>query len=711
VCVCVCVFSTTLMSQTSNQAFWSLNGNSPQSSGFLGTTNDQPLIFKSNSIEGFRLMPNGFLGIGTLNPTATLDVNGNVMLRSNLFVAGNIEFGNSSGFVFPENYILTIPAIELLDYFKVGNSVIITASNHVYTSENSGPLFLQSQKHDQHTLINWNNEGNVGIGTNNPQRKLHVRSETRLTAIPIDTTNFERNSIRIEHELFTGGGDLFSSSAWDISPGFRGKLHFFSANTNNNVLSLYENGNVTINNGRLGVGTDNPQAVLDISGDAILNGKLFANDDIVLGENSKFVFPDNFAVSFTDIELNNLAVGKTILTDDNHIYTEENAGSLYIQSKEYDQNTILNLGNKGKVGIGTDNPQKKLHIKEIRTFEDEQVSHPPIKEILFDSVFFNMSVDERDLIVSQNERRGSISTELQYIGQSGLSIISRWDIEPSAFIEGSGTIGAADPNKLHFKYFNYSTGNHHTVMSLTQSGTVGIGTMSPGARLHVHNGNMAVTNGRIGVGVQNPLAGLHIDDNNLAVTKGKIGVGTVSPNTSLEIRDGTLLVSGGAGLGQESARFVVDTEVSTAHRLLELRNNNGIVLRVNGNGRMGIGVDNPVSKLHVCGTIRSKEWIVENFDCWADFVFDKDYNLMPITERKEWIFKHSHMPYMLSEAKMIENGAPMFETVRGVVQNTEEIYLYLFELDERLNKLEEDNKQLKQENEKLKTSLQNLLNN
>jgi hypothetical protein len=512
-------------------------------------------------------------------------------------------------------------------------------------------------------------------------------------------------------------------------------LHFFSANTNNNVLSLYESGNVTINNGRLGIGTDNPQAAIDISGDAIINGKLFANDEIVLGENAKIVFPDNYTVSFSDIELNNLAVGKTIITDDNHIYTEENSGSLYIQSQELDQNTIINLGNKGKVGIGTDNPQKKLHIKEIRTYEDEQVSHPPIKEILFDSVFFNMSVDERDLIISQNERRGSISTELQYIGQSGLSIISRWDIEPSAFIEGSGTIGAADPNKLHFKSYNYNTGNHHTVMSLTQSGTVGIGTMSPGARLHVHNGNIKVTNGNI-------------------TTDRRVGVGTTSPNTSLEVRGGTLLVSGDADLGQESARLVVDAGASTAHRLLELRSNNGIVLRVNGNGIEGpirilpdttqpwtsVGwrrvITTPMATAWATSVPASTHgrymgyghttagwfWILadgldaeaqhnypmslridENGDPrliirkseWSDFVFDENYELMPLHEVETFINEKKHLPQIPKENEIFDNGLDIGEMQKLQMQKIEELTLYIIELNKRLEKLETENQELK----------------
>ncbi|MDA3820653.1 MAG: hypothetical protein PF590_09360, partial [Candidatus Delongbacteria bacterium] len=88
---------------------------------------------------------------------------------------------------------------------------------------------------------------------------------------------------------------------------------------------------------------------------------------------------------------------------------------------------------------------------------------------------------------------------------------------------------------------------------------------------------------------------------NLYYNDGNVGIRTSHPETSLEINGGSLKICGSQSLNnQESARLVVDAEHSSAHRLIELRNiDNGQLFNVCGNGKVGIGIDNPTSKLHV----------------------------------------------------------------------------------------------------------------
>ena len=72
-----------LLSGQSTGVDWSLFGNGAADSAthFLGTTNSQPLIVKTNGSERMRLTSNGYLGIGTSIPLALLSVGARSQFR------------------------------------------------------------------------------------------------------------------------------------------------------------------------------------------------------------------------------------------------------------------------------------------------------------------------------------------------------------------------------------------------------------------------------------------------------------------------------------------------------------------------------------------------------------------------------------------------------------------------------------------------------
>jgi hypothetical protein len=60
---------------TANSQSWLIAGNNnTNGENFIGTKNNQPLIFRTNNIERMRLTKNGQLGIGLTNPTYSLQV-------------------------------------------------------------------------------------------------------------------------------------------------------------------------------------------------------------------------------------------------------------------------------------------------------------------------------------------------------------------------------------------------------------------------------------------------------------------------------------------------------------------------------------------------------------------------------------------------------------------------------------------------------------
>jgi hypothetical protein len=75
---------------------WLVRGNATAAGSFLGTTNSQPIIFRTAGKEAMRIVPDGFIGIGTSAPSAPLTVSQNDASQGNGIVAttaGNFAAG------------------------------------------------------------------------------------------------------------------------------------------------------------------------------------------------------------------------------------------------------------------------------------------------------------------------------------------------------------------------------------------------------------------------------------------------------------------------------------------------------------------------------------------------------------------------------------------------------------------------------------------
>lgn len=104
-------------------------------------------------------------------------------------------------------------------------------------------------------------------------------------------------------------------------------------------------------------------------------------------------------------------------------------------------------------------------------------------------------------------------------------------------------------------------------------------------------------------------------------------------------------------------------------------------------GNVGIGISNPDNKLEVNGTIRAKEVLVETSG-WADFVFEHDYQLKPLSEVEQFIEKYKHLPDIPSTKEVKENGISVDEMNALLLQKVEELTLHIIEL-------KKENKQFK----------------
>ncbi|MFN5309859.1 MAG: hypothetical protein ACK5C0_10430 [Candidatus Kapaibacterium sp.] len=84
---------------------WLRDGNSDITSNkFIGTTNAQPFIVKTNNVERYRITSSGAMGINESNPTQILEVAGNILIKLDGNNTGEVRFQEPPGFM-GNNYV------------------------------------------------------------------------------------------------------------------------------------------------------------------------------------------------------------------------------------------------------------------------------------------------------------------------------------------------------------------------------------------------------------------------------------------------------------------------------------------------------------------------------------------------------------------------------------------------------------------------------
>ncbi|MCR6641093.1 MAG: hypothetical protein NVV82_19395 [Sporocytophaga sp.] len=190
-CRTAIVFSLLIaLCQTNAKAQWAITGNSNiTSSNFLGTTNAQPLIFKTNNTEVMRILSTGNIGIGltTLNPYHKLTVSGNTNLigTENVLQISSPNLGSNGARHYMYISNLTFSGQTNTQYTNLGT----------YEYNDSDP----SIKRGKHLILQADAESCLGVGffSTPPPARLSVNGNTFINGkvsvgssyyMPIDYT-------------------------------------------------------------------------------------------------------------------------------------------------------------------------------------------------------------------------------------------------------------------------------------------------------------------------------------------------------------------------------------------------------------------------------------------------------------------------------------------------------------------------------------------
>ncbi|MBI3500618.1 MAG: hypothetical protein HY063_02400 [Bacteroidetes bacterium] len=633
--------------------------------------------------------------------------NGQLNVAGNISASGNISSGTlTAGSIVTSQ--LTIDTLHALSRVAVNHSLLLTkatANNYAEVSTTSSNVDL---------VLQGDSAKRVGIGTTSPTEKLtvqgngkfsgnvtancvnanclHVAGQTQFDSVKVGSKIQLGNSLNIYGSGSSSGfyNMLFTDLSQFSNPD--PNLYIQSIPGTPPITSLGPAPFNTILNfnsvGNVGIGKDNPQEKLDVTGNGKFSGTIDAANYLKNGQ--------PFA-------------GEWI--------TASNGTDVY--------NT-----NSGHVGIGTNNPVRELHVYTEHVIPNP----PPCPPSCFAGTHNGMRLEDKTTI------------------GSAPPVITAYDIAPINGTLYISKADLSDPHKIDEKLVIQSNGfvgiGHGTPQAELDvkgsglfSGNVGIGTTTPLAKLDVRGGN-ALFSGSVGIGITNPQGCMNVvcpipvaqDAKHQIFTAENAQVG--SPYFSV-LNDGSVEASGtinaanylkngksfagewvtaangkdiyntnsgNVGIGTSAPQAplhiygsgdqfidISSSSGSSYTRLLAVTSNSKTESQLQYKGTFGIYELGGTVKLFIdgSGNVICDHLFTKVLDVAPDYVFEKEYPLMPLEEVEKYKDKFKHLPDVPSAKEFEKNGMSVGDFSLVLLKKIEELSLYTIELQKQNKAMEE----------------------
>jgi hypothetical protein len=255
---------------------------------------------------------------------------------------------------------------------------------------------------------------------------------------------------------------------------------------------------------------------------------------------------------------------------------------------------------------------------------------------------------------------------------------------------------------------------------ITQSGDAGIifsggtgpGTFTHGFVIAPHaaaiSGLRVDKDGKVGIRTPNPVTEFQVGDYSQKIAMGTVplayreALGWPTQYVGFNLaRDaqGWISYSDGAQNGGSMimadpfGQFKIVGVPSTGNStrwLTEAQVNQNVKFFISAAGKVGIGTITPEARLSVDGNIQCEEIEVVVVQGTApDYVFEKDYNLLPLKELEAYINQNKHLPEVPSAKEMEADGLNLREMNLLLLKKVEELTLHLIEVKKEVGQLKD----------------------
>ncbi|MDB4761380.1 hypothetical protein OAG04_00050 [bacterium] len=543
------------------------------------------LHLTTNGNERIRIDASGNVGIGTASPNAKLDVNSGISTSST----------------------------DVLKLSQATNGAIKAAASLGISIQNGGEStnaadlwFTTATGGSLSERMRITSGGNVGIGTTSPAVDLEIKTATNSSSSEEGLRLYNAGGgIGAGVRIGLGVGATYSEKGHirtDIVSGGAGRL--FLGSNGSDRLVINENGKVLVN----GAEDNSGKADFAVSGGTAL---AFRNNQVQMGGsdmnwNSK-IFDDGqakWAAWDRNIQIYSTGSNTGSATARDIIFSPQTSGSAASTER-------MRIKGSGNVGIGTSSPSSKLHINDT--------SVPSSGDLISSKIYSSGNV-----AANSNTRTGLDVETIRGGWYNSDSTSGNFKISSNHRIGDSDLIGVKSLATVDVNngYSGVTAAGSLTAFygKVSTTHTTGSGPVATGYGLRIDAPEVA-TDSEIGT-----YYGAYIDGASVSGTltnkyalvteasAGNVGIGTTTPSSLLHINaaDGVMVDTYTAYIRNQEATagdnfgLGIQAGSNSSDVSLQVSDKAGTsLLRVRGDGNVGIGTTSPSKKLEVTGDIKA----------------------------------------------------------------------------------------------------------